>query len=241
MMEKDDILSGGVGATKEASFLRLLNKTLTQNFKVRELYSRAYSGLLPHVAHRYDKVRAEVAKMFATLLSFDLPHHDAVGGGKEWNMGAGFPRLTHFMAEVMPKMSLNMHNPDLNGLVRIKDVRVDDDEEEESEEAGKEEEVAMEVDDDQQEDKEEEAEDDAEEEDDENSEETRILQTVSMFVINFIQTNYNTIRPEFYQLLPFLCQFTGQESKKQEVGQACLKVNQPYDYSTILAFLAFSK
>ncbi len=37
------------------------------------------------------------------------------------------------------------------------------------------------------------------------------------------QVNYNAIRPEFYRLLPFLCQFTGQESKHLEVGQACLK------------------
>ncbi len=52
----------------------------------------------------------------------------------------------------------------------------------------------------------------------------RVLQTVSLFVSNFIQTNYSTIQPDFYRLLPFLCQFTGQESKDLYVGQACLKV-----------------
>ena len=54
--------------------------------------------------------------MLSTLLGFDLPYRTS--DGEQWNMGNGFPRLSDFMEHVIPQMTLNMHNPDLNGLVR---------------------------------------------------------------------------------------------------------------------------
>ncbi len=80
LTERDSLLgtAGNVGAFKESSFLRLLNKTIAHNFKVkkttrytflvyqdhcvtstqvRELYVRTYEGIIPHISHRYISIR----------------------------------------------------------------------------------------------------------------------------------------------------------------------------------------
>ncbi len=111
------VLSG----KKKKSAIRQIFLYLLLSFQVRDLYQLSYDLARPHLAHPYDKVRIEISKLLATLFAFDLPYR-----GSEWNMGTGFPRISSFIEEVLPKMSLNMQNPDLNGIVRQRVTIIED-------------------------------------------------------------------------------------------------------------------
>lgn len=122
--------------------------------------------------------------MLATLHSLDIPYGENV----DWSLGNGFPKIESFISEVVPKLNLQMPNPEINGIAK---------------QNGAESENAM-------------------AEFDEDSEENKILQTVSLFVTQYIQTSAASLNPNLYRLLPFLCQFIGTE-KNQDISQACLK------------------
>jgi hypothetical protein len=52
--------------------------------------------------------------MMAILVTFDVNMDDG-----KWNMGNGFPKIRDFLEEVIPNLSLNLHNPDINGLPEV--------------------------------------------------------------------------------------------------------------------------
>lgn len=188
LTEKDQLMVDQAGAFKESSHLRLLNRALVQNWKVRDLYNRSYEILRRHHAHPYNKVRNQIAKMLATLLSVDIDFRFG-----NWNMGQGFPRKKAFVSEILPKLNLNFHNPELNGFAVQKHNN------------GSEENC-----------------------DDNNAvtpldkESAHSLQTVAVWVSQFIQISSASITSEFYELLPFFCQFVGTETTDHETSQSCL-------------------
>ena len=51
--------------------------------------------------------------MMATLLTMDISY-----AGGSHNMGPGFPSKEAFIEDVLPKLNLNFHNPELNGIVK---------------------------------------------------------------------------------------------------------------------------
>ena len=49
----------------------------------------------------------------ATMLTMDISY-----AGGWYNMGPGFPSKEAFIEDVLPKLNLNFHNPELNGIVK---------------------------------------------------------------------------------------------------------------------------
>ena len=49
------------------------------------------------------------------------------------------------------------------------------------------------------------------------------LETVGIWIMQYIQATSTSLKKEMYELLPFLCQFVGNETGQQEVSQTCLK------------------
>ena len=88
LFSKTDRLRQG-GAFQESAFLRLLNKAMSQNYRLRSLYNRGYQIVKDHLDHPYHKVRYELSKILSTVLSFDQPYELR---GEKGNMGEGFPR-----------------------------------------------------------------------------------------------------------------------------------------------------
>ena len=191
LVDKELLFGKAQAAFKESSYLKLLNRALTHNWKIRELYHRTYDILREQWAHPYNKVRLEVAKVLATIHVMDTPFADGV------NAGENFPRIGRLLDEIIPKLTLNMHNPEMNGVVKQNgnSSPMDTTATEASSEV---------------------------EENDEDSEANRVLQTISVFVTNYIQASAASINPELYRLLPFLCQYTGNE-KNEELTQSCLR------------------
>ena len=56
LLSKTDRLRQG-GAFHESAVLRLLNKAITQNYRVRSLYTRVYQIVKDHLDHPYHKAR----------------------------------------------------------------------------------------------------------------------------------------------------------------------------------------
>ena len=107
--------SSGEGAFKQSSFLKLLNESISYNWRARELYNQIFEHLKQQCNHPYTKVRLQISSMMATLLSIDIQY----GDDNKHNMGPGCPKLRQFLDEVKPKLSLNFHNPVLmNGHVK---------------------------------------------------------------------------------------------------------------------------
>lgn len=84
------------------------------NWRVQELYCRAYNILREHWAHPFQAVRHQIAATLATLTSMDIPW--AGPGAKQGdNIGEGFPSKKLFIDEVVPLLSLNCPNPEFSG------------------------------------------------------------------------------------------------------------------------------
>ena len=99
------------GAFSQASYLKLLNKSIMQNWKLQELFNRIFALLKHQMNHPYNKVRHQVSSIMATILSMDINY------GDNQNMGIGYPNLKEFWEFTAPKLSLNFHNPVLqNGV-----------------------------------------------------------------------------------------------------------------------------
>ena len=113
-------------------------------------------------------------------------------------MGSGYPTVQAFIEFMRPKLSLNFHNPVLNGYVKQNGAVMDVDESSSCSTG------MMEVD------------------GVENKESDHALETVALWVTQYIQSTSTSLREEFYTLLPFFCQFVGNETG-QEVSQTCLK------------------
>jgi hypothetical protein len=100
---------------------------MIQNWKIRDLIVKVYSILTEHCNHPYNKVRHQIGKILAALSAFDInmyPHqciengmHREVNENAPWNMSSGFPTKQGFIQEMLPKLSLNFHNPGLEGIV----------------------------------------------------------------------------------------------------------------------------
>ena len=105
-------LSSGEGAFSQASFLKLLNESISYNWRAKELYNKIFNQLKLQCNHPYNKVRNQISSIMATLLSIDIQY------GENHNMGNGCPKLREFLDEIIPKLSLNFHNPVLNGHVK---------------------------------------------------------------------------------------------------------------------------
>ena len=91
-------------------------------------------------------------------------------------MGQGYPKVKHFTDFIAPKLSLNFHNPGLNGHVR-QNGKMDMDENSSSS-------SIMDVDND-------------------SKESDRVLETVALWVTQYIQSTSTSLRKEVYELLPF--------------------------------------
>ena len=98
---------------------------MIQNWKIRDLIVRVYDILKGHCNHPYNKVRHQIGKMLAALIAFDINVHPKLGvqnghsykDNTIWNMSNGFPTKSMFIQEMLPKLSLNFHNPGLEGIV----------------------------------------------------------------------------------------------------------------------------
>ena len=102
--------SSSEGAFSQASFLKLLNASISNNWRAKELYNKIFSQLKGQCNHSYSKVRVQISTIMATLLSFDIQYDE-----EEHNMGQGCPKVQDFVDEIIPKLTLNFHNPVLNG------------------------------------------------------------------------------------------------------------------------------
>ena len=99
-----------------------------QNWKIRDLIVKVYNILKEHCHHPYNKVRHQIGKMLAALTAFDINLYSSksleINGldnerqhMEKWNMSNGFPTKNEFIQEILPKLSLNFHNPGLDGIV----------------------------------------------------------------------------------------------------------------------------
>lgn len=200
----ESIISAQQGAFKESSYLRLLNKALIQNWKVRDLYQRTYTDIKDHLSHPYLKVRRQIASTVATLLAMDISYDNGAS-----NFGEGFPTKKSFIDEVLPKLNLNFHNPELNGIVKQNGtLDVNDGNLDTLNEASNS--SAMDVDTQPEEDKA------------KKTEAARLLETVAVWLAQYIQVSSSTFSEDVFNLLPFFCQFVGNETD-QEVSQSCLQ------------------
>ena len=81
---------------------------------------RAFEVLSRSTAHPYQKVRHQVARLLAEVLTFDVTYHHlhkkeevAEGDNERWSLGHGFPSTKNFIQSILPKLTLNFHNPGL--------------------------------------------------------------------------------------------------------------------------------
>lgn len=174
---------GGIeGAFSQASCLKLLNKSIVQNWKLKSIFLQTFGFLQGQTSHPYNKVRHQISAILATVLSLDIGYDQ-----DKSNMGNGYPQICELIENSLPKLSLNFHNPVLengnNHGMEIDENSIMDVEDKESNHA---------------------------------------LETVALFVTQYIQSTSTSIRAEVYQLLPYFCQFVGNETD-QEVSQTCLK------------------
>jgi len=142
----------------------------------------------------YNKVRHQISSIMATALSLDIEY-----GEDGLNMGNGYPGLSDLLEFIMPKLKINFHNPSLNGhSIRQQNGNAQDHDENSS--------SAMDVD----------------QVEGENKDADNTLETTALFVTQYIQSTSTSLRKDLYKLLPFFCQFVGNETG-QEVSQTCLK------------------
>lgn len=75
------------------------------------------SSARSHWDHPYNNVRHQIANTLATLLAMDIPIMGAPGGTEsvDWNVGRGFPTIRAFVDQIIPCLSLNIHNPEFSG------------------------------------------------------------------------------------------------------------------------------
>ena len=78
-----------------------------------------------HWDHPYNNVRHQIANTLATLLAMDIPLMKGAAASSattalptaaavEWNVGRGFPTIKAFVDEILPRLSLNIHNPEFS-------------------------------------------------------------------------------------------------------------------------------
>ena len=109
-----------LGAFKAASLLRLLNKAIIQNWKGRDLQLRTFDVVAANTAHPYKNVRCQIARTLAEVLTFDVKYQDGrKAEGDRWSLGHGFPGTQDFIQTILPKLTLNFHNPGLQGIVAV--------------------------------------------------------------------------------------------------------------------------
>ena len=101
--------SSSEGAFSQASFLKLLNASISNNWRVKELYNKIFNQLKGQCNQTYSNIRVQTSIIMSSLLSFDIHY------GEEHNMGQGCPKVREFLDEIFPKLTLNFHNPELNG------------------------------------------------------------------------------------------------------------------------------
>jgi len=190
------------GAFKESSYLLFVTKCLSQNWRVRELYSRTYNILRSHWDHQFNNVRHQIANTLATLLSMDIKIH---GVTAEANIGNGFPTKKMFLDEMIPLLNLNSHNPEFtreetpaSGSVTPSTAELTPNTSSED--------VSMSTD----------------TEDEDVKRGNRILETASLWILHQIRISSATLSVEMFRMLPYLCQFIGTETD-QDVSQSCLQ------------------
>ena len=166
-------------AFSQASYLKLLNKSIMQNWKLQEVYNRIFALLKHQMNHPYNKVRHQISSIMATILSMDINY------GENQNMGNAYPSLKDFWEFTQPKLSLNFHNPVINGVNNSNDNN------------------AMEVD---------QVQNGSELDQKEND---RILETTALWITQYIQTTSASLRQDMYLALPYLCQFVGNETGQE--------------------------
>ena len=109
-----------MGAFKAAAVLRLLNKAIIQQWKGKDLQMRAFELVSANTAHPYKNVRCQVARTLAEVLTFDVKYQDkTIPEDARWSLGQGFPATKSFIQSMLPKLTLNFHNPELQGIVAV--------------------------------------------------------------------------------------------------------------------------
>jgi len=197
------------GAFKESSYLLFVTKCLSQNWRVRHLYTRTYNILRSHWDHPYNNVRHQIASTLATLLSMDIPLLGAKGWKSEqesqWNVGGGFPTKKMFLDEMIPLLNLNVRNPEFIKEETPSSGTATPSMMEDTPNTSTED-VSMTTD----------------TEDEDTKKSNRILETVSLWVMHQIRQSSATVSTELFRLLPYLCQFIGTETD-QDVAQTSLQ------------------
>lgn len=108
-------------------------------------------------------------------------------------MGKGYPTMKLILQTITPKLSLNFYNPVLNGHHNSNGIAHDENSSCSS---------IMDV--------------------DSNEEKDHTLETLATLITQYIQTTSTSLQPDIYQVLPYFCQFIGNETGK-DVSQTCLK------------------
>ena len=93
------------GAFSQASCLKMLNKSIVQNWKLKDIFLEVFTLFKDQSAHPYNKVRHQISGLMATVLSLDILY------GENQNMGNGYPSVPMFIDYITPKLTLNFHNP----------------------------------------------------------------------------------------------------------------------------------
>lgn len=130
----------------------------------------------------------------AIVISLDIDY------GNGFNMGTNYPTLGQILQTFTPKLSLNFYNPVLNGINKDHAANQNGLIHDENSSSSS----IMEVD------------------ANPNDEKDHTLETLATLITQYIQTTSTSLKPEIYQVLPYFCQFIGNETGK-DVSQTCLK------------------
>ena len=85
-----------------------------------DLQKRAFELVSANTAHPYKNVRCQVARTLAEVLTFDVKYQDkTIPEDARWSLGQGFPATKSFIQSMLPKLTLNFHNPELQGIVAV--------------------------------------------------------------------------------------------------------------------------
>ena len=107
------------GSYKQSTVLKLLNNSLQLNWKLLPLYKQTYEMIKRHWDHPYQKVRFHVSKIMSTLTVMDVNYRPDSSSEIRVHCGDGFPTRKQFLDDILPRCKINVHNPELNGVVAL--------------------------------------------------------------------------------------------------------------------------
>ena len=184
--------SSGAGAFNQSSFLKLFRKVLIHQWKLRELYDQIFVKLKHLNNHPYHMVRKEISMILVPLLCLDIKY-----GQASQDIFPGFPKIKQYLDEVLPILidGSNLSELTFDITNQMESITISDDEKNSNKVL-----------------------------DDEahrkKSKETyhKTLETVALWIGEYINYTFITLPKEIYEMLPFLFQFVDNE----EIYESCL-------------------